>query len=243
MTFFLAMNAFPEVQKKAQEELDRVIGSGRLPVSADRDNLPYIMAVMKETHRWHPVAPMGLPHTSTAEDVCQGYRIPKGAMLMPNTWYVRWNVRIHPVADKNLGGSPTTPPSTLSPWPSGPNAFSKPQPTTPILTHATSSSATAAASALAVTSLITHSLSPLLNPSQCSTSRSSLRTVRWWSRRLNLSPAWLATLFRIGRRLSRDRRCMRSWLRRLSRSIRGKRVMRRSWGISSGRYGPCGGGT
>jgi len=89
MTFFLAMNVFPEVQKKAQEELDRVIGSGRLPVNADRDNLPYIMAVMKETHRWHPVAPMGLPHTSTAEDVCQGYRIPKGAMLMPNTWYVR----------------------------------------------------------------------------------------------------------------------------------------------------------
>lgn len=89
MTFFLAMTAFPEVQKKAQEELDRVIGSGRLPVTADRDDLPYIMAVMKETHRWHPVAPMGLPHTSTAEDICQGYRIPKGAMLMPNTWYVR----------------------------------------------------------------------------------------------------------------------------------------------------------
>lgn len=99
MTFFLAMNAFPEVQKKAQQELDRVIGSGRLPVCADRDNLPYIMAVMKETHRWHPVAPMGLPHASIAEDVCKGYRIPKGAMLMANTWCVKCNVRIHLVAD------------------------------------------------------------------------------------------------------------------------------------------------
>lgn len=89
MTFFLAITVFPEVQKKAQEELDRVIGNDRLPVSADRDTLPYIMAVMKETHRWHPIAPMGLPHTSTAEDIYKGYRIPKGAILMPNTWYVR----------------------------------------------------------------------------------------------------------------------------------------------------------
>lgn len=88
MTFFLAMSVFPEVQKKAREEVDRVIGSHRLPVSADRDNLPYIMAIMKETHRWHPVAPMGLPHSSTAEDTYKGYRIPKGALLFPNAWFV-----------------------------------------------------------------------------------------------------------------------------------------------------------
>ncbi|KFY66563.1 hypothetical protein V496_01988 [Pseudogymnoascus sp. VKM F-4515 (FW-2607)] len=87
MTFFLAMSVFPEVQKKAEEELDRVIGSHRLPISADRDYLPYIMAVMKETHRWHPVGPMGVPHASTAEDTCRGYRIPKGSILFPNTWW------------------------------------------------------------------------------------------------------------------------------------------------------------
>lgn len=88
MTFFLAMTVFPEVQKKAQEELDRVIGSSRLPVSADRAKLPYIEAIMKETHRWHPVLPMGLPHASIEEDVCRGYRIPKGAVLLPNNWCV-----------------------------------------------------------------------------------------------------------------------------------------------------------
>lgn len=86
MTFFLAMTLFPEVQKKAQEELDRVIGGNRLPVTADREKLPYIEAVMKETHRWHPVAPMALPHCSTKEDVIRGYRIPKGALLLPNNW-------------------------------------------------------------------------------------------------------------------------------------------------------------
>ncbi|EDU46689.1 O-methylsterigmatocystin oxidoreductase [Pyrenophora tritici-repentis Pt-1C-BFP] len=87
MTFFLAMTVFPEVQKKAQEELDRVISGERLPVSKDRESLPYIDAVMKETHRWHLVVPMGIPHSSTEEDTCRGYRIPKGAILLPNNWH------------------------------------------------------------------------------------------------------------------------------------------------------------
>lgn len=86
MTFFLAMLMFPEVQKRAQDEIDNVIGGGRLPTSADRDALPYIEAIMKETHRWHQVLPMCIPHTSTEEDVCRGYRIPKGSILLPNNW-------------------------------------------------------------------------------------------------------------------------------------------------------------
>jgi cytochrome P450 len=87
MTFFLAMTVFPEVQKKAQEELDCVIGESRLPVSRDREGLPYIYALMKETHRWHLVLPMCLPHCSTEEDNCRGYRIPKGFILLPNNWH------------------------------------------------------------------------------------------------------------------------------------------------------------
>jgi cytochrome P450 len=96
MTFFLAMTIFPEVQRQAQEELDRVIGGTRLPVSKDRDNLPYIVAVMKETHRWHLVLPMGLPHTSTEEDTCRGYRIPKGALLLANSWWFTHDPRVYP---------------------------------------------------------------------------------------------------------------------------------------------------
>ena len=86
MTFFLAMTIFPNVQKKAQEELDRVIGGSRLPNSNDKGKLPYIEAMLKETHRWHPVAPLALPHAATKEDVFHGYRIPKGALLLPNNW-------------------------------------------------------------------------------------------------------------------------------------------------------------
>lgn len=89
MTFFLAMLLYPDVQKAAREEIDRVVGDKRLPTSADRVNLPYIEAIMKETHRWHQVLPMSVPHCSIDEDVCRGYRIPKGALLLPNTWSVR----------------------------------------------------------------------------------------------------------------------------------------------------------
>jgi cytochrome P450 len=54
----MAMALYPEVQKKAQAELDRVL-DGRLPEFNDRPNLPYINAVIKESGRWQPVAPLG----------------------------------------------------------------------------------------------------------------------------------------------------------------------------------------
>ena len=49
----------PDVQKKAQGELDSVIGRDRLPTFEDRPGLPYVDAVCKEVLRWHPVLPAG----------------------------------------------------------------------------------------------------------------------------------------------------------------------------------------
>jgi cytochrome P450 len=54
----MAMALYPEVQKKAQAELDQVLG-GRLPEFNDRPNLPYINAILKECIRWQPAAPLG----------------------------------------------------------------------------------------------------------------------------------------------------------------------------------------
>jgi hypothetical protein len=84
--FFLAMTTYPEVQRKAQDEIDRVLGADRLPKVADRTSLPYIDAVVKEVLRWHPIAPMGIPHMSVGDDICEGYFIPKGSLVMPNIW-------------------------------------------------------------------------------------------------------------------------------------------------------------
>ncbi|KAK7049409.1 hypothetical protein VNI00_006010 [Paramarasmius palmivorus] len=71
-TFFLAMTLHPEVQAKAQEEIESVIGQGRLPTFEDRVNLPYVEAIYRESHRWSPVLPMGLPHCTVADDVVNG---------------------------------------------------------------------------------------------------------------------------------------------------------------------------
>uniref|UniRef100_L2FR65 Cytochrome p450 n=1 Tax=Colletotrichum fructicola (strain Nara gc5) TaxID=1213859 RepID=L2FR65_COLFN len=64
----LAMILFPDVMRKGQEELDRVVGSGRLPTWDDEKNLPYIRAMIKETLRWRPVNKFGMYHASTEDD-------------------------------------------------------------------------------------------------------------------------------------------------------------------------------
>lgn len=93
-TFFLAMTLFPEVQRKAQQEIDQVLGKGQLPKMVDRTRLPYVDAVVKEVLRWHPVAPMGIPHMSIEEDTWDGFRIPKGSLIMPNIWSVLQEMRV-----------------------------------------------------------------------------------------------------------------------------------------------------
>ncbi|KAE8153917.1 cytochrome P450 [Aspergillus avenaceus] len=85
-TFILVMALYPQVQRKAQEEIDRVVGTSRLPDFDDRQSLPYIDALIKEALRWHPIAPMGVPHSAIKDSVCEGYLIPKGATLLTNIW-------------------------------------------------------------------------------------------------------------------------------------------------------------
>lgn len=53
------MTLFPDIQSRAQAEIDAVVGYDRLPTSADRSSLPYIDALVKEVFRWNPVAPTG----------------------------------------------------------------------------------------------------------------------------------------------------------------------------------------
>jgi len=55
----LAMIAYPEVQQKCQEELDRVIGRSRMPTFRDRESLPYIRATVRELFRWRTPTPIG----------------------------------------------------------------------------------------------------------------------------------------------------------------------------------------
>lgn len=86
-SFILAMCKYPEAQKKAQAELDRVL-NGRLPEFSDRPYLPYINAMVKETMRWLPVTPLAFYHMASEDDEYDGYHIPKGTLVIGNTWTI-----------------------------------------------------------------------------------------------------------------------------------------------------------
>jgi hypothetical protein len=58
ITFILAMVQNPAVQKRAQEEVDRVLSGTRLPQVEDLQDLPYLMAIIKECLRWKPILPL-----------------------------------------------------------------------------------------------------------------------------------------------------------------------------------------
>ncbi|THU83604.1 cytochrome P450 [Dendrothele bispora CBS 962.96] len=98
--FMLAMVRWPEIQKRAQEEIDRVVGRKRFPVFADSVNLPYVTAIVKETCRWRPVAPLSVPHASTEDDVYMGYFIPKGTTVISSIWSIHRDPETYPNPDE-----------------------------------------------------------------------------------------------------------------------------------------------
>ncbi|KAF8079095.1 cytochrome P450 [Lyophyllum atratum] len=101
-TFFYAMVMNPDKQRKAQEEIDAVIGTHRLPDYGDRESLPYVEAIYREVMRWRPVLPLGIPHAAWDEDIYNGYYIPKGSVVMANIWAMAHDESIYPEPDSFL---------------------------------------------------------------------------------------------------------------------------------------------
>ncbi|KAI0253714.1 cytochrome P450 [Lactifluus subvellereus] len=95
-SLFLALTLYPEVQKRAQAELDSVVSRDRLPTFDDRPRLPYIEALCKEVLRWNMVTPMALPHASSKDDIYKGFFIPKGSVMFANTWAILHDPESYP---------------------------------------------------------------------------------------------------------------------------------------------------
>jgi cytochrome P450 len=98
MWFLLAMVNYPEALKKAQEEIDLVVGAdGKTPPGfAHINDLPYSVALTKEIFRWMPSAPGGFPHYSDEDDEYKGYTIKGGTMVIPNIWAMQHNETAFP---------------------------------------------------------------------------------------------------------------------------------------------------
>jgi cytochrome P450 len=84
-----------QVLKKAQSELDQHVGRDRQSVKeSDIKNLVYIQAIVKETLRLYPAAPLALPHKSTDDCTVGGYHIPAGTRLFVNLAKVQRDPRV-----------------------------------------------------------------------------------------------------------------------------------------------------
>lgn len=108
---FMILN--PEVQAKAQAEIDKVIGPNRLPELDDKKNLPYVRGVATETARRGPPVPicelfsrskillyiqlaLGTPHALAQDDVYDGHVLPKGTWVMGNVWHMLHDPKSYP---------------------------------------------------------------------------------------------------------------------------------------------------
>ncbi|KAJ7616525.1 cytochrome P450 [Roridomyces roridus] len=99
--FLLAMSMYPEIQARAQEEIDLVVGAeARLPILADRGRLPYIEALCKEVLRWHVIAP-AVPHRTSEDFVYERggglspLLIPRDSVIVVNIWKIAHDPNIY----------------------------------------------------------------------------------------------------------------------------------------------------
>ncbi|EAU81380.2 cytochrome P450 [Coprinopsis cinerea okayama7 len=98
LSFWLRnMVAYPEIQRRVQQELDEVL-QGRLPDFTDEDCLPWVKATIMETMRMDPTNPTALFHRSIADDIFDGYFIPKGTTVIPNSWAMLHDENYYPNA-------------------------------------------------------------------------------------------------------------------------------------------------
>ncbi|KJA20625.1 hypothetical protein HYPSUDRAFT_1090837 [Hypholoma sublateritium FD-334 SS-4] len=97
-TFLYLMATHPEIQEKAQAEIDRVVGVDQLPGFEDRHSLPYIDAIYREVLRWKPPTPIGIPHRAEKDDIYKGYYIPEGTVVISNIWAMVRDEKTYPEA-------------------------------------------------------------------------------------------------------------------------------------------------
>ncbi|KAL5005224.1 hypothetical protein ScPMuIL_018680 [Solemya velum] len=82
----LHMAAFPEIQAKVHEEIDRVVGKDRPPQLADRPHLSYTEAVLHESMRLELALPLGVFHKTTCNTTVGGFDIPEASLVFINHW-------------------------------------------------------------------------------------------------------------------------------------------------------------
>ncbi|XP_021691637.2 cytochrome P450 81Q32 [Hevea brasiliensis] len=84
----------PEILKKAQSEIDNVVGQDHLMNESDALKIPYLHCIISEVMRMYPAGPLLVPHESSEECSIGGYRVPPGTMLLVNMWSIQNDPRV-----------------------------------------------------------------------------------------------------------------------------------------------------
>ncbi|KAJ3498533.1 hypothetical protein NMY22_g19595 [Coprinellus aureogranulatus] len=95
LSFWLVCTKFPEVQRRAQAEVDRVCPD-RLPDLSDRPQLPVIQSMVYELLRWNPATPVGVPHYVRSTNEYRGFTIPAGTTVIANMWLMLHDEKVYP---------------------------------------------------------------------------------------------------------------------------------------------------
>lgn len=84
----------PDIMKRAQEELDKVVGKDKVVEECHISKLPYILAIMKETLRLHTIIPLLVPRRPSQTTVVGGFTIPKDSKVFINAWAIHRNPNV-----------------------------------------------------------------------------------------------------------------------------------------------------
>ncbi|KAK6165415.1 hypothetical protein SNE40_022345 [Patella caerulea] len=123
----LFMVIHPEVQKKCQEEIDSVVGDGRMVDWSDKSKLSYNEATLLEVQRLSSAVPMSAPHTTTKDTIVKGYLIPEGSLVYANLYachhdsrYWKEPLKFKPERFLDSSGKVSKQPAALIPFSIGP---------------------------------------------------------------------------------------------------------------------------
>ena len=83
-----------DIMKRAQEELDKVVGKEKVVEESHISKLPYILAIMKETLRLHTILPLLVPRRPSQTTVVGGFTIPKDSKIFINVWAIHRNPNV-----------------------------------------------------------------------------------------------------------------------------------------------------
>ncbi|XP_063824054.1 probable cytochrome P450 304a1 [Ostrinia nubilalis] len=84
----------PGIQERVHEEIDRVVGKGRLPTLDDRRNMPYTEACLREIMRYETLVPLGVPHRAIRDVKFHGYDIPENTLVSANLTMLNMDEKI-----------------------------------------------------------------------------------------------------------------------------------------------------